>query len=199
MNLGIFGGTFDPVHVGHMIVAGRVKEQVGLDRIMFIPAGDPWLKQDRKISEARHRFEMTRLAIDGDNRFEISSVELNRSGPTYTVRTIETLRNLYGNTTELFLILGMDALASIASWYEPRRLLKLSKIVAVERPGFENLDWASIGAIDEAAVREATVIRGPRIGISSTHVRERVSQSRSIRHLVPRAVEEYISEHKLYC
>ena len=198
MKLGVFGGTFDPVHLGHLIIASEVTERVGLDRVLFVPAGDPWLKSDQKVSAADHRVEMVRLAISDDARFEPSAIEIERPGPTHTVDTVEALRQQYGEGAELHLILGADLVGELGRWYEAWRLLEQVMLIVVSRPGFEELDVEALKAAHSPAASGIVFVEGLGVGISSTGIRDRVTTGRSIRDLVPWRVEQYIQEHSLY-
>ncbi len=198
MKLGVFGGTFDPVHLGHLITASEVTERVKLDRTVFVPAGNPWLKSGQQVSDAEHRLEMVRLAISDDERFEVSDIEAERPGPTYTVDTVEALRRQHGEATEICLILGADLLAEIGRWRQPCRILEQVRPIVVSRPGFPEPDRQALEAVHPAAASGAVFVQGRSIGISSTDIRDRVAAGRSIRYLVPEAVGQYIRGHGLY-
>ena len=126
--LGVFGGTFDPVHMGHLIAANTAGYQLGLDDILFVPAGQPWLKTDRRLTSAHHRARMVELAIENNPRFRYSEMEILRSGPTYTIDTVEQLHDEYPRGTDLYLILGTDALSDLDRWHQPHKLIKLAAI-----------------------------------------------------------------------
>ena len=198
MKLGVFGGTFDPIHVGHLIIAQEAAVEAGLDRVLFVPAGQPWLKAGTQVSEGRHRLEMTRRAVALNDRFDVSTVEVDRPGPTYTADTLEELRAGMDAADSLHFILGMDSLENLHRWSRPERLFDLCTIVAVSRPGHRDFDLQSLERIRVGAPRGVAVVHGPGIGISAAEVRRRVAGGLPITHWVPRAVEEYIYENGLY-
>ena len=191
MKLGIFGGTFDPVHIGHLLAAEQAREQLRLDKVLFIPAGQPWLKAGQPVTEARRRAEMVTLATRGNRYFEASSMELEREGPTYAVDTLEEIAA--GTTAEVYLIVGTDAVAELDRWHRPHRILQLATIAAVTRPGGAGRMPPSLEAFGRCVT-----VSCPPIGVSATDVRRRVSTGRSVRHMVPDAVNEYIISHGLY-
>ncbi|MDE2860256.1 MAG: nicotinate-nucleotide adenylyltransferase [Chloroflexota bacterium] len=198
MKLGVFGGTFDPIHVGHLIIAQEAAVEAGLDRVLFVPAGQPWLKAGTSVSEARHRLEMTRLAVGFNDRFDVSSVEVDRSGPTYTADTLEELQQGMRTSDSLHFILGMDALENLHRWSRPERIFALCMVVAVSRPGHRDFDLRALESIVSGASSRVSVVDGPGIGISAAEIRRRVVQGLPITHWVPRPVEEYIYENGLY-
>lgn len=188
--LGLMGGTFDPIHHGHLVAAEEARVSLGLDRVMFIPAGRPWQKERRDVTGADHRFEMTTLATADNASFEVTRIELDREGPTYT---IETLRTLHGQEpdSELYFITGADAISQILTWKDPDDALALATFVAVTRPGHDLGDLRILA--DNVVILEI-----PALAISSTDIRARVAEGRSIRYLVPEVVRRYIDEHRLY-
>jgi len=199
MRLGVFGGTFDPVHIGHLRLAESAREEaeLSLDKVLFVPAGEPWRKKERLVSAAAHRMAMLRLAIEGNDAFELSKVELEREGPSYTVETLEALAKQQPGD-ELFLIMGEDALADLPKWREPERIVALAKLAVASRGDSspERLD-----AIEKALPGVlARVIWVPMevLQISGSDIRESVRRGWSIRYLVPDAVEAYIHQHALY-
>lgn len=198
MRIGIFGGTFDPIHLGHLIVAESVRVQLGLGKIIFVPAGDPWLKSEREITNGERRYEMVQLAIESNPYFEISRMELDRPGPSYTVDTMYELKRTLGEEYSLYFIAGPDALATFHRWKEPERLVRMCSIVAVKRPGVESIDLSAMESRVPGVSRRIKEIDVPLIGISSTDIREKVKTGLSIRYLLPREVEDYISQHRLY-
>ena len=198
MKLGVFGGTFDPIHVGHLIIAQEAAVEVGLDRVLFVPAGQPWLKAGTRVSEARHRLEMTRLAVALNDRFDVSTVEIDRPGPTYTADTLEELQRGMSAYDSLHFILGMDALENLHRWSRPERLFDLCTLVALARPGNEHVDLQSLEEVRAGASGSVAVVHGPGIGISAAEIRRRVAQGLPITHWVPSPVEEYIYENGLY-
>jgi nicotinate-nucleotide adenylyltransferase len=197
MRLGVFGGTFDPVHTGHLVAAETAREAAALDSVMFVPAGEPWLKDGEVAGGKQDRMRMVELATEGNERFLASDMELQRPGPTYSADTLEELRGRRPGD-ELYLIVGMDALGDFGRWSRPDRVLELARLVAVARPGHSGLDRAQLDAIMPDRASDVIVAKGPLIGISSTDVRRRLARGASIRYLVPTAVEGYIYEHGMY-
>ena len=198
MDIGVFGGTFDPIHLGHLTIAEEVRIELGLAQVLFVPAGQPWLKADRSITPAAHRLEMLSLAITGNPHFAISTIEVDRSGPSYTVDTIAALKRHLGEEVKLFFLLGSDALAELPQWKEPSCLVQMCQLVAFSRPGvaLSSLEWleSAIPGISQCI----SFVEVPQIDISATQIRNRVAQGASIRQLVPQAVERYILEQRLY-
>lgn len=198
MRVGILGGTFDPVHLGHLIIAEEARVRLHLDQVMFTPAGLPWLKEDQPVTPAKHRLRMVELAVASNPFFKVQASEIDRSGPTYTVDTLEELQGSLGKDTGLYFIVGMDALEQFHRWKEPERLLELCNLVVVSRPGHQGVDINEmVGQYPQAGER-LVLLTVPRIEISSTEIRRRVGEGISIRYLVPEAVEQYILEHGLY-
>ena len=196
MNIGVLGGTFDPIHIGHLIVAEEARIRLGLQEVLFVPAGQPWLKLDRHISPAIHRVEMVRRAIGSNLHFRLCTLEVERSGPSYTVDTMMVLRKQLGSEASLFFIVGRDTLAELPLWREPRKLVQLCRLVVAPRLGTKDLKHLET-AIPELPER-VVQLDMPVIEISSSGVRHRVGQGLSIRYLVPPEVEEYITEQKIY-
>jgi nicotinate-nucleotide adenylyltransferase len=198
MKIGLLGGTFDPIHVGHLTIAEEVRLKLDLNEVLFIPAGQPCLKGERSIAPGEHRLEMLKLAIGSNPRFKVSAIELRRAGPSYSVDTVSALRDELGAEVELYFIVGFDALAELPIWKEPSRLLDMCQVVGVRRPGYAELDWRSLEQAIPGISSRVIVVDVPQIDISSTQIRKRVAKGLSIRHLVPEAVERYISENRLY-
>jgi nicotinate-nucleotide adenylyltransferase len=198
MKLGILGGTFDPVHMGHLIVAQEAMARLELDEVWFVPTGQPWLKAGSRVTGALQRMEMVRLAVEGNERFKACSIEVNREGPSYTVDTLLALQRGEAKGAYLFFILGMDSLATLWRWQQPQRLFDLCSLVAVSRPGSEGFDVATLESVRTGASEEVVIIQGPSIGISGAEVRRRVSQGMPITYWVPESVERYIYEKGLY-
>jgi nicotinate-nucleotide adenylyltransferase len=196
--LAIFGGTFDPIHLGHTIVAEEVRVKLGLEKVVFVPAGQPWLKSDRPVSDARHRLEMVRLGVLDNPHFKVSAVEVNRPGPSYAVDTVEAMRRESGGDAKLAFILGSDALAELAQWKQPQRLIHLCQLVAFGRPG---LPLPPLGSLDTAVPglsKHVTVVEVPQVDISASEIRRRVASGLPISGMVPEPVERYILEQGLY-
>jgi len=198
MNIGVLGGTFDPVHNGHLIVAEEVKTRLNLAEIIFVPAGQPWLKAERPISPAEHRLQMLRLALADKPYFKLSTIEIERTGPSYAVDTVAELRDKLGSEDELFFILGWDSLAELPQWREPSRLIKMCYLVAVPRPGYPRPKLKTLEVIIRGLSQRVMLMKKPEIDISASAIRERVARGLSIRHLVPEPVNRYIKEHRLY-
>lgn len=198
MKVGVLGGTFDPVHIGHLIIAEAVQVQLRLEKVLFVPAGQPWLKLQHPITPVGYRVEMLRLAILPNLYFELSDVEVERSGPSYTIDTMVELRNQLGAQADLFFILGCDALAQFAEWKEPSKLIQLCKLAVVPRA---NLAFSALEDLERhipGITDRVSYVATPIIDISSSQIRERVARGLSIRYLVPDKVEEYIAQRRLY-
>ena len=190
VRLGVMGGTFDPIHHGHLVAASEVAHLFSLDEVVFVPTGQPWQKAERPVTEAETRYLMTVIATADDPRFTVSRVDIEREGPTYTV---DTLRDLHAQRpdAELFFITGADALGSILTWRDPHDVLDLAHLVAVTRPGHD---------VDAAHLPEgsATIVEVPALAISSTDCRQRVAHGAPIRYLVPAGVDRFIVKMGLY-
>ena len=198
MKIGILGGTFDPVHLGHLIIAEEAMSSLSLERVIFVPAGDPWMKAGIPISPGPNRLAMVLAAVAGNPAFHVSPVELDRIGPSYTVDTLEELQEDYGSQTEYFFIIGADALKDFGQWRKPERVLELCTLAVVGRPAQRALDLSVLEAIIPGIGNRVEMVYGVAISVSSTDIRERIAEDRSIRHLVPPAVESFIREHGLY-
>jgi len=198
VNIGVLGGTFDPIHVGHLVLAEETRTRLNLALTLFVPAGQPWLKVSTPISAVEHRVEMVCLALADSSYFKLSTVEVERTGPSYAVDTIAELRAQLGDEDELFFILGWDSLAELPQWREPLRLIKMCRLVAVPRVGHAAPDLNSLEAIIPGLSQRLTLLDAPEIDISASVIRDRVARGLSIRHLVPEPVERYIRQHKLY-
>jgi len=198
VKIGVLGGTFDPVHNGHLIVAEEARRRLNLAEVLFVPAGQPWLKADSTILAAEHRVRMVRLAIAGEPDFKLSTMEIDRAGPSYTVDTIAALQAQLGAGDELFFILGWDSLAQLPQWREPSRLITICRLVAVPRPGYPCPDLNSLEAVIPGLSRSLILLDKPEVDIGATEIRNRVAHGLSIDHLVPEPVDEYIKKHKLY-
>ena len=198
MNMGVLGGTFDPIHSGHLVIAEEARLRLSLANVLFVPAGQPWLKTDRTITSAAHRVEMVRQAIAAKPYFELSSVDVDRPGPSYSVETIAILQQQPGAGARLFFLVGWDSLAELPQWKEPDRLIQLCKLVAVTRPGFSRPDLKALESLVPGVTQRVVWLDIPPVDISSTDIRNRVARGLSIHGLVPEGVEGYIKEHKLY-
>lgn len=198
MRIGIFGGTFDPIHFGHLTLAEQCREQCRLDEVWFVPAAQPPHKQHHAISAAKSRCEMIEFAIAGNRSFRLSSVEIERPGPSFTVTTLEQL-NSEDPSRDLFLLIGADSLLDFPGWRQPKKILELASIAAVNRGERPMPDLSPVRDIcGDLADRRIVNVRMPAIDLSSTDIRRRVADGRSIRYLVPRAVEAYLHQHRLY-
>jgi len=198
MKLGVLGGTFDPIHNGHLAVADEVRKRLELDEILFVPAGQPWLKAGKPLTEAEHRMEMVRLAIADRPYYKLSTMEIDREGPSYTVDTMSELKNQRADEDELFFILGWDSLAELPEWREPERIIRLCQLVAVPRPGYPRPDLKVLESSIPGLNERVTVLDKPTVDISASDIRERVGKGLSISGLVPDAVARYIRENGLY-
>lgn len=190
--LGVFGGTFDPIHVGHLIIAEEARARFNLDRVVFVPALHSPLKSEGTLFPARDRLRMTELAVADNPRFAVSRVDIDRQGPSYTVDTLRQLRSEYGMCRQLFFIMGMDSLRTLARWHKPEEIIRLTRIVVFTRPGWES-DWAAIQDSVPGLSRVTDVISTVNIGISSTDIRARLMEGLPIRYQVPASVETFIS------
>lgn len=190
MKVGVLGGTFDPIHYAHLLLAEQSREQLELDRVLFIPAGDPWRKAFRYIVPAQHRLAMTNLAIADQAAFDVDECEVERDGPTYTADTLRLLRERRPSD-EFYLLLGEDALADLPFWREPEAISELARIVVAPRGGVVLPELPFDGD-------RVTRIQMPYLEISSTDLRERARHGRSLRYMVPDSVIAYIMEHGLY-
>ena len=198
LRVGVFGGTFDPVHLGHLIVAEQCREQAKLDLVLFIPAARPPHKLDQPLTSFLHRREMLSLAVAGQPAFRVDDLEKDRQGPSYTVDTLEELQRRQPGS-ELFLIVGADCLPDLPSWHQPARIVDLACLLIVARPGWTVWPIERLrAALGIPGMLRYEVVNVPQIEIASRDLRRRVAAGQSIRYLVPRAVECYIEEHRLY-
>ena len=191
MRVGVMGGTFDPIHLGHLAAASEVAHHFDLTSVVFVPAGSPWQKADRQVSPAEDRYLMTVVATATDPRFTVSRADVDRSGPTYTVDTLRDLRAEWGADTELFFRTGADALNDILSWRDTDEVQRLAHLVGVTRPGHVLADPG-------LAPGTVTLLQVPALAISSSDVRARVQAGAPISYLVPPGVESYIAKRGLY-
>jgi nicotinate-nucleotide adenylyltransferase len=216
--LGLLGGTFNPVHYGHLTMARRVRMALDFDRILFIPTGDPPHKSSQDLASATDRYEMVRLAIASESDLAISDIELQRPGKSYTIDTVRLLRQEYGSGTDLFFLIGLDAFLEFPTWREPNALLELCSFVVMNRPGtsfqdltrlnlFQTLPRESLAALDAGQISRLDVPLGDRrlvclhltpSEISASDIRRRVRAGLSVANLLPPTVESYILQHHLY-
>lgn len=191
MKIGVFGGTFDPPHIGHLIIAEEAREQLNLTKVIFVPAFTPPHKQPEGVATPLQRYRMVALAIQGNSFFEVSQLELKRKGISYTLDTLRALKERYPKA-ELFLILGSDNLLDFHTWKSPSKILAIASLVVYEREGFEMKEGMSFSQA------RPIKLSGAGVDISSSSIRKRVRAGKSIRYMVPTAVERYIDENKLY-
>ncbi|MBA3071144.1 MAG: nicotinate-nucleotide adenylyltransferase [Nitrospirae bacterium] len=216
MKLGIFGGTFNPVHYGHLIVAEEVKEKLGLDRIIFVPSGSPPLK-GRELADAKHRYRMVQLAASKNHSFAVSDIEYKKKDKSYSVDTLERLRRIYPGA-RLYFIAGIDAFIDIPNWWQPERLVSLADFIVVSKPSFRFTDLVSspylkinkniLKKLDDAKLqtyktklksgRDIIMVHITPVEISATRIRKLIKRRESIKYLLPEEVESYIITHKIY-
>jgi nicotinate-nucleotide adenylyltransferase len=197
LKIGVMGGTFDPIHTGHLIIAQEAGWLLGLDKILFIPAKDPPHKQKQEVTPAFHRARMVQLAIEGKPKFELSTIEMERTGLSYTADTLEALSEKYGNEAELHFIIGVDAAADIGKWYKPERVVALAKLAVARRPGYQ-LSLEKLTRDLPQVENRIEWVDTPIIEIAAQEIRERVLNNAPISYLVPPLVEEYIYRERLY-
>ena len=196
--LGIMGGTFDPIHLGHLACAEQVRDAFGLDGVVFMPAGDPWMKRGRDVTPAADRLAMVRAAVADNPHFDVSRIEVDRPGRTYTVDTLRALRAHYPDNVQLYFISGADAMFNILAWRDAAEVARLAQLVAVTRPGFELTDARRRYLRTHASIAHIAQVEVTALAISSTDLREKVRAGRSIRYLVLQVVADYIESHGLY-
>lgn len=183
------GGTFDPIHHGHLVAASEVASELELDEVIFVPTGEPWQKAGREVTTAEHRYLLTVIATAANPRFSVSRVDIDRGGPTYTIDTLRDFRAMHPDA-ELFFITGADAMAQIMSWKKVEELWELAHFVSVSRPGYVSEDF---GRTEHISLMEI-----PAMAISSTDCRQRVQHGKPVWYLVPDGVVQYIAKHRLY-
>lgn len=197
MRLGILGGTFDPIHIGHLILAEEARYELHLDQVLLAPAADPPHKRQQDKSPAGHRVKMVELAIADNPHLALSRVDLDRPGPHYTLDMVRLLRAQHGPDVELFFLMGLDSLADLPTWHRPLDLMQQCHLVAFSRPD-ANFDWDELEAALPGVRSQVMLLPMPELGISSTDLRERARQGRPLRYQVLPAVERYIHDHQLY-
>lgn len=195
--LGILGGTFDPIHIGHLRIAEAVYERIALEQIIFIPAFVPPHKVGQDYAPAEQRYAMTELAVKPYPHFTVSDMELRRSGVSYTIDTLRELRQIYPDK-ELYFIIGADSVAQLHTWNSINEMLQLATFVAAGRPGYEGVMEEVVHHLGVAAAERIMLLHTPEYDISSTEIRTRLHEGASLAGLVPRAVEQYINAHNLY-
>ena len=198
MRIGILGGTFDPVHLGHLLIAEESRTSLDLDSVLFVPAGRPWLKEGQALTEASHRVRMVEMAIASNPCFQVRRNEVDRAGLSYTVDTLEELGSELPPDTEFYFILGLDAFEHFHRWKEPERVLQLCRLVVVSRPGYADEERDQVMARYWDRSDRICVLPVHNVDFSATEIRRRASEGISFRYQVPEAVEEYILEQGLY-
>ena len=198
MRLGVLGGTFDPPHVGHLILAEEARLALELEQVLFVPAGAPWRKAGQELSPREDRLAMVQLAVGDRPHFAVSILEIEREGPSYTAETLATLHEQLPDDSEIFFIVGQDSLADLPNWREPQRIISLARLAVAVRTDWEAAKADALEKEVPGISQRLVWLDMPRIDISSTAVRDRVRQGLSIRDWVPPAVEEYIRQHGLY-
>ncbi|AKG54401.1 nicotinate-nucleotide adenylyltransferase [Dehalogenimonas sp. WBC-2] len=197
VKIGILGGTFDPPHTGHLLLAEEVQRQLNLDRVIFIPAGEPWVKASQRVSPAAERLEMVKLAVTGRTFFGVSDMEVRRPGPSYTWETLVELKERYPDD-ELYFILGWDILHALPLWQEPQRIIESACLVSAPRVGTPRPDIEALEAAVPGIGQRTIILTQPEIDISATAIRQRVALGQPVDHLVPPLVAAYISDKGLY-
>ncbi len=198
MNVGILGGTFDPIHYGHLVAGEEARCALGLERILFVPSARPPHKTEYAVTPPELRVDMVRLAIADNPYFELCTIEVDRPGLSYSVDTIAALQEELGSDAKLYFILGEDALADLPTWHEPEKLLQICELIAVNRPGYHSFSLRLLERQLPGVERRVHQVRIPELAIWSTELRGRVASGLPIRYLVPDAVHSYIYEHSLY-
>lgn len=194
--LGVLGGTFDPIHYGHLVIAEEAHARLGLQEVLIVPARVPPHKRGKRVTSEEHRVAMVRLAIASNPHFRLHTIDLDRDGPSHTADTLELLKGETG--AELYFIIGEDSLLDLPRWHQPARILAQCRLVVMSRPGYPEPDLRGLEHIRPASVRESIVVRAPQLEISSTELRQRVAVGLPIKYQAPEAVEEYIYRHGLY-
>jgi nicotinate-nucleotide adenylyltransferase len=200
--IGVMGGTFDPIHNGHLVTAEEAAVQFQLDQVLFMPSGYPPHKEERRNSEPEDRYLMAVIATAADPRFKVSKLEIERPGPSYTIDTIRQLHEIYGKNTQIYFITGADAILEILTWKDPERVLEEAIFIAATRPGYD-LNKLEKSLPEAEKQRHATdprvqVMEIPALAISSTDIRQRVKEGRPIRYLMPDGVCEFIEKNGFY-
>ena len=198
MKIGVLGGTFDPVHLGHIAMAEEARDWLGLAEVILVPAGQPVLKSTGRITPAKYRVAMLYLAVAGKPHLKVSSMEIERPGPSYTVETIAALRRQYDSQAEIYFILGWDSLAQLAEWREPGRIVEMCYLAVAHRPGWSCPRLEALEKDIPGITKKVVFMDKPRLDISASAIREMAARGESIDRLVPKEVAEYIKKHKLY-
>ena len=198
MKIGVLGGTFDPVHNGHLAIAEEARAYLNLTEVLFLPAGQPWMKSDRSISPAQNRVAMITLALQTRPYFKLSTIEIEHQGPSYSVDSVAQLKAQAVEATDWYFILGWDNLSKIPHWKEPAKMVEMCFLAAVPRPGYDRPNMKKLEAALPGITKKVILMDKPRVDISATDIRNKVAQGLSINGLVPEAVAQYIKEKGLY-
>ena len=198
MRIGLFGGTFDPIHMGHMAVADGALEYLRLDEVVFVPAGRPWMKEGTYLTDGWHRLRMTELAVSGRTRFSVTDREIVRQGLTYTVDTLREMETETKGADEIYLLMGADAYASFEMWREPAEILRMSTLAVAYRPGGPPCGFEKLDKICAGGSRKAVALPVEQVDLSSSDIRSRISRGEGISGQVPPSVETYIYEQGIY-
>jgi nicotinate-nucleotide adenylyltransferase len=197
MRIGVLGGTFDPIHHGHLSVAEECRHRLKLDRVLFLPAGDPPHKRGKKITQAKHRVAMVEMAIASNPAFALSRIDVDRPGPSYTIGALDELRARHPDA-KLWFLMGGDSLADLLTWHHPERLIELARVAATNRPGAPKPDPKALDPKLPGASKRIDVVDIPWLDISGSGLRQRVARGQPIKYLLPEAVERYVLENDLY-
>lgn len=199
ITLGIMGGTFDPIHIGHLITAEEARQQFKLDHVIFIPAGNPPHKEQRHVTPAEHRYLMTMLAVVDNPYFTVSRLEIDNEQPSYTIDTVRRFFQIYKQGLKLFFITGADAILDIKTWKDYEELLETCSFIAATRPGYPFHKLKNIfGSSFSEITQKIHLLEIPAMAISSTYIRQRIAQGKTIKYLTPEPVEQYIYKNRLY-
>jgi nicotinate-nucleotide adenylyltransferase len=198
MKIGVLGGTFDPVHLGHLAMAEEARKALGLEEVLMVPAGQPVWKTPQRIAPAEHRLRMLRLALDEKPHLQVSMIEMERTGPSYTADTLDELKKRYGGEVEIYFILGWDSLSHLPEWHEPERIIDKCYLVAVPRPGFPRPRLEDLERKLPGITKKVVMMNRPRRDISASEIREMAARGQSIDGMVPGPVAAYIAKNRLY-
>jgi len=198
MKTGVLGGTFDPVHAGHISIAETAAIRLGLDKVLLVPAGRPITRPEQSVAPAEHRLKMLRMAVKGKPRLAVSDIEIKRPGPSYTIDTLREIKKKNGSKAEIYFILGWDSLEQLPQWREPAEIIKLCLLAAVPRPGYNKPDLNELEKKIPGISGRVIFLDEPNIDISATDIRKKIAGGETIENLVPGPVVDYIKKHKLY-
>lgn len=195
--IGLLGGTFDPVHIGHLILAETARDVLQLDHVFFVPAADPPHKRGQVEARAEDRLAMLGLALADNPIFSISHIDLQRNGPHYTADMVEIMRQQIGQDVEMWFLMGLDSLIDFPNWHEPERIRRLARLAAATRPGYV-VDWVPLEDALPGIIHEVTLLPMPGVSIASHHLRQKMQEGHSVRYQLPEAVRQYIAARLLY-